>query len=1065
MPKETAGREQCKRTDFELFDCKLKCCKTCHFCPRAFAKERSKSRGNRLSLCKTRIKICEQCFLCHSIVLCPTCNKCQKCCLKYACRGQTSKLLENLAGSGCQSQSNSDPKTGLHPSLPDPASSQQISHSSKLLCQSSQEQLPVRGITSAYGQKRGRGSAQSEFSRVFQPTVFGSQTQQPMEANTGPEQVKPFSQSGEIQNGNTGNHQNIPPARGVGHLSGLQGCLLPYSDTEPVQEISQIPCPRSDLPIQSVAFRTVHSTHGIHYFSQGGETDGHAQGYKDPPVPRRLVGKSQFIPCLSPAYADSSTNVSRTRLAGKHRKIGTGTQASLQLRRLPVRSQDRPGPTDPGPVGKPPRQNSDTFVTTGLSGPAIHVSDRPVDGHRKTGSFRPSAHEAHSVAPQKPLEGTGISRKDYPSAQVPAPTLAMVATGGQCSPRPTFTPHKACSADLYRRIKRRMGRSLKRAHCKRVLVGTGKQTAHQLPRTKGSLASFKGVSGSLRGRNRPSSYRQHHSGSVHKQGRRHEVGPPVCPPLEDIDLVLPETGDSQSPTYSRPSKCDSRQAIQARSDYPNRVVPPSGGLSRNMQQVAPAPRRSVCHEVQSQTASICIPSSGLPSFCSRCAHSAMGGSGCICLSTNPHIGQGGGEVIELSMQETNPHCTRVAQHALVLGPGEHVQSGPPQTSKSAQSVDTALQSDPSQKSDKPEPSCMAPRASAIRKQGFSEAVATRIEAPQRRSTRSVYEAKWSIFTKWCIANQVDFKSPPLKSVADFLLYLFEVKNLQPSTIDGYRSAIADKLGNVILNVSKDENLTRLLDSFHRDRPKGRRGIPSWNLSLVLHQLTKAPFEPLREASLKHLTFKTVFLLALGSGKRRSEIHAWQHKNIRHQSDWSKVSLFPSPSFLSKNQLAKEGPESVAPVVIPALAPTLDRSLKSDKSLCPVRALHYYLDRTSGMRQDKDLVFVSFKKGFDKDISPATISSWIKQTVILCYELSDHRAHTLHQVKAHDVRAFAASKAFQSGVSLEQILSACHWKSHNTFTQFYLKDVAWADSELYHLGPVVAAQQVHKQASL
>ena len=71
------------------------------------------------------------------------------------------------------------------------------------------------------------------------------------------------------------------------------------------------------------------------------------------------------------------------------------------------------------------------------------------------------------------------------------------------------------------------------------------------------------------------------------------------------------------------------------------------------------------------------------------------------------------------------------------------------------------------------------------------------------------------------------------------------------------------------------------------------------------------------------------------------------RNIRHQSDWSKVSLYPSPSFLSKNQLAKEGPDSVAPLVIPALAPTLDRSLKSDRSLCPVRALHYYLDRTSG----------------------------------------------------------------------------------------------------------------------
>ena len=205
------------------------------------------------------------------------------------------------------------------------------------------------------------------------------------------------------------------------------------------------------------------------------------------------------------------------------------------------------------------------------------------------------------------------------------------------------------------------------------------------------------------------------------------------------------------------------------------------------------------------------------------------------------------------------------------------------------------------------------------------------------------------------------------------MYLFQGRKLQPSTIDGSRSAIVDKLRNSPINVSKDENLTCLLDSFHRDRPKGRRGIPSWNVSLVLHQLSKAPFEPISEASLKHLTYKTVFLLALGSGKRRSEIHAWQNKNIRHQSDWSKVSLYPSPSFLSKNQLAKEGTESMAPVVIPALAPTLDRSLKSDRSLCPVRALRYYLDRTSDLRQKKEMVFVSFKKGFDKDISPSTIS--------------------------------------------------------------------------------------------
>ena len=200
------------------------------------------------------------------------------------------------------------------------------------------------------------------------------------------------------------------------------------------------------------------------------------------------------------------------------------------------------------------------------------------------------------------------------------------------------------------------------------------------------------------------------------------------------------------------------------------------------------------------------------------------------------------------MQENHSDCSSVAKHALVLGPSGHVQSNPTEPAQSAQPVDTTFQLDPSQQSDKAKSPSMAPRASVFKEQGFSEAVAARIEAPQRGSTRSVYEAKWAIFTKWCLTNKVDFRAPPVKSVADFLMYLFQDRKLQPSTIDGYRSAIADKLGNSPFNISKDENLAHLLDSFHRDRPKGRRGIPSLNLSLVLHQLTKAPFEPIREAS-------------------------------------------------------------------------------------------------------------------------------------------------------------------------------------------------------------------------
>ena len=287
-----------------------------------------------------------------------------------------------------------------------------------------------------------------------------------------------------------------------------------------------------------------------------------------------------------------------------------------------------------------------------------------------------------------------------------------------------------------------------------------------------------------------------------------------------------DASDSQSPTHPRPAECGSRQAIHIRPDHPNRVVSPSRRLPSNMQQVAPASNRPICHKVQQQVASVCVTGTGSPGHSSGCTQSAMEGSGHIlCLPTSSHLGQSGGEVAGLSMQENHSNCSRVAQHALVLGPSGHVQTDPTESALLAQPVNTALQLDPSQTSDEPKSPCMAPRATVIKEQSFSEAVAARIETPQGGSTRSIYEAKWTNFTKWCVTNQVDFRAPPVKSVADFLMYLFQDRKLQLSTIDSYRSVIADKLGNSPFNISKDENLTRLLDSFHRGWPKGRRVSP------------------------------------------------------------------------------------------------------------------------------------------------------------------------------------------------------------------------------------------------
>ena len=287
-------------------------------------------------------------------------------------------------------------------------------------------------------------------------------------------------------------------------------------------------------------------------------------------------------------------------------------------------------------------------------------------------------------------------------------------------------------------------------------------------------------------------------------------------------------------------------------------------------------------------------------------------------------------------------------------------------------------------------------------------------------------------------NSVDFSTPSVKQVSNFFMYLYQDLNRCPSTIDGYRTAIVDTLGPAGHHISQSSDLNRLFSSFHRDHPKSSRNLPKWNLSIVLNELTKVPFEPMKDTDLKHLTLKTAFSLALASGKRRSEIHAWVANKVSNLGQWEKVALFPSSDFIAKNQLAREGSQSVSPVTIPALTTIVDRQFKKDRTLCPVRALRYYLDRTKDLRGSRSLLFISFKKGHTSDIRPATLSSWLKQTILLCYKQADQQALDPVQVKAHDIRAFAASKAFYGGVSVDQIMQACHWKAHNTFTNFLPK---------------------------
>ena len=211
---------------------------------------------------------------------------------------------------------------------------------------------------------------------------------------------------------------------------------------------------------------------------------------------------------------------------------------------------------------------------------------------------------------------------------------------------------------------------------------------------------------------------------------------------------------------------------------------------------------------------------------------------------------------------------------------------------------------------------------ALCSRGFSIAVASRVGRPQWESTPAIYESKWRIFTAWCNIQHINPLSASENVVSDFLLHLHTEKHLAILTIAGYQMAIASTFRTTSgAEVGRNPALKSLLRNIEMEQCH----FPEWNLALVLSALTKPPFEPLDQASDQLLTWKTVFLIALASGKRRGEIHAFEHARLQRTTGWTQVTLRVGLSFISKTQVLGKGPKCVLSCTNPAL----DRHLSTD----------------------------------------------------------------------------------------------------------------------------------------
>ena len=907
--------------------------------------------------------------------------------------------------------------------------------------------------------ERHRKGGKRKISRVLQSPVPSTQASPKVEASRRLKQAQHFSTCRKVQNGNPGVHPDFPGPRGVGIVDRPVGCIPSHPHPSKLKEVPKVLLQGPGVPVHLPTFRTGHSPPGLYDDRKGSETNGPLKRTQNSPIPGRLADQVPVPGGISKGHTGSGRPNPILGLDNQPGKIRTETYSGVFVRGLRIPPRFSPCKTHSREMAQTSGFDPTTQVKTCFDCKMFDVSNWVASLNGENGPGGTPSHEALSVSSQGALEISSVAGQPPSLDRSHCSPPRLVAKPLKCDERRRPSSQGPQYPTLYRRLKRRLGRSLRSKFYKRAVVRAGKKATHKCPGIEGGLPGPSRLQGPVPESNSVSCDGQLNSGSLHQQARGNSLSRDVRSPVENHDLVPSLPYNIESQAHSRVSECDGRPPVQVQPSAVNRMVSAPSGLQANLPKVVHPSCRLIRHSPESQTPSICVSYPSPMGLEHRCSELKLDQPHGLRLPSygSPSQGDPKDQAMPLPDHRDSP---RLSRDALVLGPSAALDRDPTTTPSVNDPTQTVPQLCVPQQSTTAEPPRLVSRSGQLQEQGFSVEVAERIAAPQRSSTRTIYRSKWALFENWCRENSVDFSTPSVKQISDFFMYLYQDLNRRPSTIDGYRTAIVDTLGPTAQHIAHNADLHRLLSSFHRDRPKSSRNLPKWNLSVVLNELTKAPFEPMKDSDLKHLTLKTAFLLALASGKRLSEIHAWVANKVANLGQWEKVALFPSSDFIAKNQLAREGSQSVSPVTIPALTTIVDRQFKEDRTLCPVRALRFYLDRTKDLRGSRSLLFISFKKGHTSDIRPATLSSWLKQTILLCYKQADQQALDLVQVKAHDIRAFAASKAFYGGVSVDQIMQACHWKAHNTFTNFYLKDLTWSDTDNnMYLGPVVAAQQV------
>ena len=472
-------------------------------------------------------------------------------------------------------------------------------------------------------------------------------------------------------------------------------------------------------------------------------------------------------------------------------------------------------------------------------------------------------------------------------------------------------------------------------------------------------------------------------------------------------------------------------------------VDPSPGGSRSAGPQVACDDRSLRNLLDSEASSLFLSSLRSAGGRNGCPSPALGRSPSLRLSSDRHHKESASQTEVIEELRVDSHSSVLASEGLVPRPSGTIIRRSHHTVRSKRSSKTAPLPPVPPKSAYASADCMATLKRFAIQAGFSPAVAGQLIFSRRLSTHLNYQARWGTYRKWCKDFHHRSSSPSIAKIADFLTYTFKNKGAALSTIKGYRAMLAAVFKFPLPEISSSPILKDLIRSFEISAPRPIFPPPPWDLDKVLEFLSGPPFEPLARASFLDKTKKALFLLAMATAKRVSELQALSFSVSFQGED---LVLYYDPFFRAKTEsVINPLPRSVIVPSLSEFAGDLPERLH-----CPVRAVKYLRKAARSASFIPPRLFVS-PRNPKHSMSKNAMSFYLRQLIIDSGAVSSARPP-----RAHDIRGIATSLNYYSNLSLTSLMQVATWKSKRVFASRYLKEVSATQDSIQQFGPLVIA---------